>query len=81
MTVMVPFCKLASYVLLTDSVTALCVLVLSALSSVGEKGPGSLQLYFLKKKRILEYLDQDEYRGKAAQRAVWTAVQMQFTFP
>lgn len=80
MTVMVPFCKLASYVLLTDSVMALCVLVLSALLSIEEKGSGSLQLYFLKKKQILEYLDRDEYREKAAQYPVWTVVQMQFTF-
>lgn len=80
MTVTVPFCKLASYVLLTDSVTALCVLVLSALLSIEEKGPGSLQLYFLKKKQILEYLDRDEYGEKAAPCAVWTVVQMQFTF-
>lgn len=80
MTVMVPFCKLASYVLLTDSVTALCVLVLSALLSIEEKGLGSLQLCFRKKKQIWEYLDRDEYRGKAAQCAVWTVVQVQFTF-
>lgn len=79
MTVMVPFCKLASYVLLMDSVMALCVLVLSALLSIKEEGHGSLQLYFLKK-QILEYLNWDEYREKAAQCAVWTVVQMQFMF-
>lgn len=79
MTVMVPFCKLASYVILTDSVMALCVLVLSALLDIRGGRPGGLQPCFLKKKQILERLDPNEYRGKAARYSVWTVVQMQFT--
>lgn len=43
----------------TDSARALCVLVLSASRIV--KGPSNLQLYFLKKKQILECLDRDEH--------------------
>lgn len=63
-----------------DSVTALCVLVLSALLSTEEKGLSSLQLYFLKQEQVFKCLDRDEYREKAAPCAAWTAVQMQFTF-
>lgn len=59
---MVPFCKLASYVILTDSVMALCVLVLSALLDIRGGRPGGLQLCFLKKKQILERLDPNKYR-------------------
>lgn len=60
--------------------TALSVLVLSALLSTEEKGLGSLQLYFLKKKQVLKCLDWDEYREKAAPCAAWAVVQTQFTF-
>lgn len=80
MTVMVPFCKLARPILPTGSVRALRVSVPSALLSVKEGGPSRLQLYLLKKKRILECLDPNEHRGKAAQCSVRTVVQMQFTF-
>lgn len=51
-----------SSVLLTDPARALGVLVLSA-SRIG-KGPSDLQLYFLKKKQILECLDQEGCSGR-----------------
>lgn len=78
MTVTVPFCRRA-VLILTGSVTALCVLVQSALLDMKGGGPGGLQLCFLKKKQIVECLDPKEHRGKAAQYSVWTVVQMQFT--
>ncbi|KAF2974144.1 hypothetical protein EK904_004829, partial [Melospiza melodia maxima] len=50
-----------SSVLPTDPAGALGGLVLSA-SRIG-KGPGDLQLYFLKKNQILECLDQEGCSG------------------